>query len=55
MNLELEGFSEKLSLESSSSSSGNEETETPKPRKKKFQNYSKLIFVYEENCPFPNE
>ncbi|KAG5671629.1 hypothetical protein PVAND_001821 [Polypedilum vanderplanki] len=55
LDLELEGLSAKLSLESTSSSasSGEENLNSMKQRRKKFQ-YNKLVLVYEENCPLPD-
>lgn len=46
----LQGLSGKFSLESSGSSG--EEDFSLKPMKRKIQ-YSKLVLIYEENCPFP--
>ncbi|KAL7017493.1 hypothetical protein ACKWTF_010400 [Chironomus riparius] len=54
IDLELEGLSAKLSLESSSGSSGEENYNSVKQRRKKFQ-YNKLVLVYEENCPLPSD
>lgn len=52
LDLELEGLSAKLSLGESSQSSSGEEESSSKKKKKKLQ-YSKLVLIYEENCPFP--
>lgn len=54
LDLELEGFSTKLSIESTSGSSGTEDEASAKIRRKKIK-YSKLVLIYEENCPIPNE
>lgn len=54
LDLELEGFSTKLSIESTSGSSGTEDEASMKIRRKKIK-YSKLVLIYEENCPIPNE
>lgn len=54
LELELEGLSAKLSLESTSSSSGEENDKSMKQRRKKLH-YSKLVLVYEENCPLPSD
>lgn len=53
LDLELEGLSARLSLESNSSSSGEEETSIKSTRKKRFQ-HSQLVLIYEENCPLPS-
>lgn len=53
LDLEFEGLSAKLSLESASSSSGEENFNSVKQRRKKIQ-YNKLVLVYEENCPLPS-
>lgn len=49
VDLDLSG---KFSLESSGSSGDEENTMTV--RKKQVQ-YSKLVLIYEENCPLPSE
>lgn len=54
LDLELEGFSAKLSLESTSGSSGEDENILKKKRSKKIK-YSKLVLIYEENCPLPSD
>lgn len=53
LDLEHEGFSAKLSLESTSGSSGDDENDLRKKCNKKFK-YSKLVLIYEENCPLPS-
>jgi hypothetical protein len=53
VDFELEGFSTKFSLESTSGSSGEDETSL-KIRRKKIK-YSKLVLVWEENCPINSE
>lgn len=53
LDLELEGFSARLSLESSGSS-GDEDCPLKVTRRKKIQ-YSKLVLIYEENCPMPSD
>ena len=56
LDLELEGLSAKLSLESSSSNSSGEENEkSVKQQRRKKLHYSKLVLVYEENCPLPSD
>lgn len=50
-DLELEELSAKLSLESSGSSG--EDENSLKTKKKKVR-YSKLVLIYEENCPMPS-
>lgn len=54
LDLELEGFSAKISLESTSGSSGEDESVLKKKRNKKIK-YSKLVLIYEENCPLPSD
>lgn len=55
LDLELEGLSAKLSLESTSSSSGEENLNSVKQQRRKKLHYSKLVLVYEENCPLPSD
>lgn len=52
LDFEIEGFSTKFSLESTSGSSGEDEASL-KIRRKKIK-YSKLVLIYEENCPIPS-
>lgn len=52
VDLELEGLSARLSLESSGSS---DDEESPLRIHKKKVQYSKLVLIYEENCPLPSE
>jgi hypothetical protein len=54
VDLELEGFSARLSLESTSGSSGEDDNDLRKKRNKKIK-YSKLVLIYEENCPLPSD
>jgi period circadian protein 2 len=53
LDLEIEGLTAaKLSLESSGSSGDEETTKRATPRRKSIR-YSKLVLIYEENCPLP--
>ena len=54
LDLELEGFSARLSLESTSGSSGEDDNDLKKKRNKKIK-YSKFVLIFEENCPLPTD